>query len=82
EIHGMPEGALPELDKPTILFCDDLAPADAGALDPKYVKALVCRGGGPTSHFVIVSRQLGIPCIISAKGIDNVEDGELALVDG
>ena len=82
EIHGMPEGALPELDKPTILFCDDLAPADAGALDPKYVKALVCRGGGPTSHFVIVSRQLGIPCIISAKGIDNGEDGELALVDG
>ncbi len=32
---------------------------------------IICNIGGMTSHPSIISRELGIPCIVSAKGIKN-----------
>jgi pyruvate,water dikinase len=30
------------------------------------VRGVVCEGGGLTSHLAIVSRQLGLPCVVGA----------------
>lgn len=82
ELMGQPE---PGLQKPThevVLCADDLAPADTADLDPTLVRALVTRLGGPTSHTSIIARQLGLPCIVAAAGLDDVAEGAMVLVDG
>jgi len=45
--------------------------------------ALVTDGGGVTSHAAIVSRELGIPCVVGTRTATQVlRDGELVTVDG
>ena len=43
--------------------------ASATALVPLLakVRGVVCRSGGMTSHLAIVSREFGIPCLMSAE---------------
>ena len=52
-------------------------------------KAIVCNIGGRTSHPSILSREMGIPCIVSAKcvktgkGITEIlSDGQEIMIDG
>jgi pyruvate,water dikinase len=45
--------------------------------------AIVCDIGGVTSHPAIVSREMGIPCVVAAKNATLVlKDGNKILVDG
>lgn len=82
ELMGLPEPGVPKPTSPIILCADDLAPADTAGLDPEFIRALVTRLGGPTSHTAIIARQLGIPCIVAASALDTVKEGTLVLVDG
>ncbi|AQP51952.1 phosphoenolpyruvate--protein phosphotransferase [Tessaracoccus flavescens] len=82
ELMGLPEPGVPKPTREVILCADDLAPADTAGLDATLIKALVTRLGGPTSHTAIIARQLGIPCVVAAGGLADVEEGELLLVDG
>jgi phosphotransferase system enzyme I (PtsI) len=82
ELSGQPEPGIPHSETPAVLCAEDLAPADTAGLDPETIVALVTRLGGPTSHTAIISRQLGIPCIVAAYGLDQLEDGTPVLVDG
>ncbi|WP_232549060.1 phosphoenolpyruvate--protein phosphotransferase [Propioniciclava soli] len=82
ELMGLPEPGVPQPTSPVILCADDLAPADTAGLDPKLVRALVTRLGGPTSHTAIIARQLGIPCIVAASALRQVHEGVPILVDG
>jgi len=48
----------------------------------KKAKAIVTNEGGITCHAAIVSRELGIPCIIGTKIATKVlKDGDLVEVD-
>jgi len=48
----------------------------------KKAKAILTERGGITSHAAIVSRELGIPCIVGIKGlIGNFQNGDLVKVD-
>ncbi|SNS25807.1 phosphoenolpyruvate--protein phosphotransferase [Rhodococcoides kyotonense] len=82
EILGLDEPGVPVPTVPSILFADDLAPADTAGLDATLVVGLATSLGGPTSHTAIIARQLGIPCIVAAHGLDEVPAGVSALVDG
>ena len=82
ELRGLPEPGVPDFTGPGVLLADDLAPADTAGLDPEKVLAIVCRHGGPTSHTAIIARQLGIPCVVAAAGLDGVAEGADVLVDG
>ncbi|MFP5415951.1 MAG: phosphoenolpyruvate--protein phosphotransferase [Actinomycetes bacterium] len=82
ELMGWPEPGVPKPTFPVVLCAEDLAPADTAGLDPTYIRALVTRLGGPTSHTAIIARQLGIPCIVAASALDTVDEGTLVLVDG
>ncbi len=44
--------------------------------------AVVCEAGAVQSHAAIVSRELGIPAVMSVEHITNVADGTLLHVDG
>ena len=49
----------------------------------KLAKAVVTNEGGITSHAAVVSRELGIPCIIATKIATQVfKDGDTVEVDG
>jgi pyruvate,water dikinase len=69
-----------------------LAPADvliAPITDPSWTPlfvpaaAVVVDVGAPLSHAIIVSRELGIPCVVSVTdGTRRIPDGALVTVDG
>ncbi len=82
ELLNRPEPGVPTPEVASILFADDLAPADTAGLDPSLVIGLVTELGGPTSHTAIISRQLGIPCIVACTGLKAVPAGTEVLVDG
>ncbi|NCD16003.1 MAG: phosphoenolpyruvate--protein phosphotransferase [Actinobacteria bacterium] len=82
ELSGQPEPGIPHSETAAVLLAEDLAPADTAGLDPATIVALVTRLGGPTSHTAIIARQLGIPCIVAAAGLDRIEEGTAVLVDG
>jgi pyruvate, water dikinase len=45
--------------------------------------AVVTEGGGVTCHAAIVSRELGVPCVVGARGATTaLTDGALVTVDG
>ncbi|HUY23496.1 MAG TPA: phosphoenolpyruvate synthase [Acidimicrobiales bacterium] len=45
--------------------------------------ALVTDGGGMTCHAAIVTRELGVPCVVGARNATTVlRDGEMVTVDG
>ena len=44
--------------------------------------AVVCDTGALQSHAAIVSRELGIPAVLSVPGITAVADGTMLHVDG
>ncbi|MDQ3155843.1 MAG: phosphoenolpyruvate--protein phosphotransferase [Actinomycetota bacterium] len=82
ELTGQPEPGIPTPTEPSVLFADDLAPADTAGLDPTVIVAIATSLGGATSHTTIIARQLGIPCVVATAGLDDVAVGARALVDG
>jgi pyruvate,water dikinase len=49
----------------------------------RRASALVTDGGGMTCHAAIVTRELGVPCIVGARrATELLRDGELVTVDG
>ena len=49
----------------------------------KRAVAIVAERGGRTSHAAIVSRELGIPCIVGAQGaVTTLTNGQIVTVDG
>ena len=49
----------------------------------KRAAAILTDQGGRTSHAAIVSRELGIPCVVGAgKATTTFKDGEILTVDG
>ena len=62
-----------------------IAPATDPSWTPLFVPAagVVVDVGAPLSHAIIVSRELGIPCVISATGATrSIPDGARVRVDG
>ncbi len=62
-----------------------VAPHTDPAWTPLFVPAagVVVNVGAQVSHAIIVSRELGIPCVVSAKGAtDTIVDGATITVDG
>jgi phosphotransferase system enzyme I (PtsI) len=83
ELRGEPEPGVPRPSRPTILFAQDLAPADTAGLDPELTVGLVTEEGGKTSHTAIIARQLGIPCIVgTGAALRTIKNDTTVLIDG
>ena len=62
-----------------------VAPMTDPAWTPLFVAAggVVVNVGAPLSHAIIVSRELGIPCVVSVnEATERIPDGALVEVDG
>ncbi len=82
QLRGVEAPGIPVSEDRFVLVAHDLAPADTAVLDPNIVSALVTVDGGPQSHTAILARQLGIPAVVAAKGVDEIEPGSVVYVDG
>lgn len=82
ELRGLPAPGIPSADHPFVLAAEDLAPADTATLNPELVIALITSSGGPQSHTAILARALGLPAVVAASGVDDIDDGTEVFVDG
>lgn len=64
-LKGIEEPA--PIDSPCILAAEDLYPSDTVKLDKNLILGFVTRYGSSTSHSVILSRTMGIPCIVGME---------------
>jgi len=58
-----------EPDWPYIAIGRDIALSRIASLDKAKLKGIILEKGGVTSHCAILSRSLGIPCMVEASGI-------------
>lgn len=78
----------PTHDRSGVLVTADLTPADAAAIDPSKITAVVIAAGAPLSHAAIVVRSLGIPAVAGTghelldipAGTDLLVDGDTGIV--
>lgn len=60
----------------------DIAPSRVAELDKTKLKGIILEKGGITSHCVILSKSLGIPCLIETSGIlEAAKSGGTVLLD-
>lgn len=73
----------PAFTEPVILLAGDLSPSETVNLDKGKILAIVLQGGSEYSHMAILSRSLGIPCLVQteAASFAEIQDKE-AIVDG
>jgi phosphoenolpyruvate-protein phosphotransferase (PTS system enzyme I) len=82
ELSGLPAPGIPDYSGPYVLVARDLAPADVVMLDPATCVAVVTADGGPASHTAILLRSIGVPAVVAARGVLELADGTVVLVDG
>jgi phosphotransferase system enzyme I (PtsI) len=67
----------------SIVFADDLTPADTVLMQHQGVAGFVTEYGGPLSHTAIIARSLSIPAVVGVHNVRNyIHDGELVIIDG
>jgi len=72
-----------ELQEGTILAAEDLTPTDTSNMDLNNIEGLIIKYGGPTSHAVIVAKNLGIPCVIGLNdNFTRLKNGQKILING
>lgn len=74
----------PSLISEEVVICaNDLTPSDTATLNKNLVKGFVTNIGGRTSHSAILARSMEIPSVVATNTImDNVNDGDLVVLDG
>jgi len=71
------------IDKPVVIFADDLTPSETVQLDKSMILGFILSGGNANSHTAILARTLGIPAIINADiGMDGEYEGRDVIMDG
>lgn len=82
-LAGETRAPLPVMDKPGILFAQDLMPSDTIQLDTAKVLGIATVMGGATSHAAILARALNIPAVAGVgPELMRVRPGTLVAVDG
>ena len=60
-----------------------ITPADTSSMNMGNVVGIVLKDGGPTSHAVIVAKNLGIPCVIGVgESIKEIQNEDIVALDG
>jgi phosphotransferase system enzyme I (PtsP) len=66
-----------------ILVTRLITPSDAATLSTELVQGIATSAGGHTSHAIILSRSLGIPCVVGIDELlESVQPGDYLIVDG
>lgn len=76
--------AFDQLTEPVVVVARELAPHEMIQIDRhrSRVAGIVTESGGRTSHFSILARTFGLPCVVGVAGLlDEVQSGEWIVVD-
>jgi len=75
--------AVSRIEPDRVVVARSLTAADDVLFSRRGVLGLVLDFGGPTSHFAIMSRALGVPAVVSLHGMrDSVHTGDTIILDG
>ena len=67
----------------SIIVANDLTPSMTAKIKIENVLGFLTQKGGRTSHATILARALGIPAVLSVKGIlSDIKDGDTVIIDG
>ena len=67
----------------SVVFTDELSPADTALMDPQRVAGFATASGGAEGHTAIVARSLRIPAVVGVAGLmGDMEPADLVIVDG
>jgi phosphoenolpyruvate-protein phosphotransferase (PTS system enzyme I) len=67
----------------SIIFADEITPADAALMDPARVRGFAAIHGGAEGHTAIMARSLGIPAVLGVSDLlGHAKTGDLAILDG
>ena len=73
----------PRLDERSIAVALDLPPSITAELDPALLAGIALEAGSRTAHAAILSRALGIPAVVGARGLlEAAQGGREIVVDG
>ncbi|PKD44080.1 phosphoenolpyruvate--protein phosphotransferase [Rhodohalobacter barkolensis] len=71
------------IEENSVVFATAISPTKMIELSRSHIAGVVMQKGGLTSHAVILSQSLDIPCIISAKWKNKrIKNGEDIIIDG
>lgn len=66
-----------------VLITRLITPSDAAILSTEMVQGVATSAGGHTSHAIILSRSLGIPCVVGMEELlEVVHPGDYIIIDG
>jgi phosphotransferase system enzyme I (PtsI) len=70
-------------DRPAIVLTTELTPGLTVQLEQALVTGLASEYGTRTSHAAILSRSLGMPCVMGlVGGLESVKSGSIVILDG
>ncbi len=80
-LQGRP--SLVDIKEGTVVVSADIAPIDVFSISQLNNVGIVIEHGGPTSHSVIIARNLKVPMVCAVRGLmDKVNDGDEIIIDG
>ena len=83
ELLGLGAASLAGLSSPVVLVAKDLAPSETINLSGEMILAIICEGGGRTSHTAVLANELGIPAVMGCRGaLQAAAVAHFAQVDG
>lgn len=72
-----------DLDEPSVLITDELAPSMAGQLDWSRIRGFAIDAGSRTYHTAILARSLQLPAVVGLREASRrIEPGTLVIIDG
>jgi phosphoenolpyruvate-protein phosphotransferase (PTS system enzyme I) len=82
-LRGKEMKTLSEVNEDSIIAAVDLTPSQTSGINKDKVKGIILEKGGKSSHSVIISRSMGIPCIVGIPSLMNsVIHGDMAIING
>lgn len=82
EVSGIAPAAAVELNAPSVLVAETLAPQQLLELDRRWLQAIVLEHSATTSHAAILARSLGIPTLAGVRNARRVlTSGREVVVD-
>ena len=73
---------LASIEEPVIVVAKDLFPSDTVKMNPAYVKGIITKEGGVTSHVSIMAKNYGIPALTGVSEIlDHLTKESLICMD-
>lgn len=71
-----------DIPEGSILLAEEITPADTALMNPEHVLGFATALGGAEGHTAIMARALGLPAVSGIAGLQGINPGDMAIIDG